>query len=63
MANDQNDPLSAARALFLSLMQLRADAIKRGMIELAVVYGWSATRVGFEILKAAQQKRLPNADA
>lgn len=34
-----------------TMMRLRADAIERGMTELALTYGWSAIRLGFEALE------------
>lgn len=37
------------------LLGLRADAIKRGMLELAVIYGTSAIRLGREALDEAQK--------
>lgn len=33
------------------LKRLRNDAIERGMQELAIVYGWSAIRLGQELLQ------------
>ena len=33
-----------------TLKRLRSDALDRGMHELAIAYGWSAIRVGEEIL-------------
>lgn len=34
-----------------TLMMLRQDAIDRGMIDLSIVYGESAIRLGFEVLR------------
>lgn len=34
-----------------ALIALRADAIERGMLELAIVYGWTVIRVGSEVLE------------
>jgi hypothetical protein len=36
--------------LYKSLVALRLDALERGMIELAMTYGWSAIKRGNEIL-------------
>jgi hypothetical protein len=35
-----------------TLMTLRDDALARGYPDLAIVYGWSAIRVGFELIEA-----------
>lgn len=34
-----------------TLISLRHDALQRGMIDLAEVYGWSAIRLGEEALR------------
>jgi hypothetical protein len=36
---------------YASLMKLREDAVKVGMFDLAVAYGWSALRLSGEALK------------
>lgn len=41
-----SDETEIRRAMIL----LRQDAIERGMDDLAIVYGWSAIRLGSEIL-------------
>lgn len=33
-----------------TILKLRADALRRGMYELGLAYGWSAIRMGGEIL-------------
>jgi hypothetical protein len=38
------------KQVMLTMKRLRADAIERGMQELAITYGWSAIRIGCEIL-------------
>lgn len=35
-----------------TLLRLRTDAVERGMMELAIAYGWSAIQLGSEILKS-----------
>jgi hypothetical protein len=37
---------------YLSMLKLRADAIERGMLDLAIVYGWAAMRLGAELIHA-----------
>lgn len=34
------------------LLRLRLDAVARGLFELAEAYGWSAIRLGDELIKA-----------
>ncbi len=49
----KNDPF------YRSLMQLRTDAIERGLNDLAIVYGWTLLRYGEEIIQR-QKKALLN---
>ena len=49
-----------------AMMVLRHDAVLRGMWDIATVYGWSAIRLGDELVAAnlrnlANHRRLPPA--
>ena len=44
--------------VFDSIMALRADAMSRGMTELALVYGWSAMRLSAERLTESVRRLL-----
>jgi hypothetical protein len=47
----ENDPLDIA------LSKLREDAIERGMLDIAMVYGWSQIKRRMEILDAQHHSR------
>lgn len=42
-----------------TLMLLRYDALERGMADLAIVYGWSAMRIGTEMLQTGAKFNDP----
>jgi hypothetical protein len=42
--------MSEAKQLQRALLSLRQDAIRRGLKELAICYGWSVIRIGEELL-------------
>lgn len=48
----------AMRSVLKSLMVLRLDAKERGMQELCIVYGWSAIRLGFQMIADGQRISL-----
>lgn len=43
--------------IWLTFNALRSDAMDRGMLDLAVVYGNSAVRMGFEIIADFERTR------
>lgn len=45
--------------LFWAMMRLRDNAMAHGMVDLALVYGYSAVRIALDVLRAREIQATP----